>query len=87
MHQRDTVKWFANYMEHVLLDNDHKGGWRNIPLEELFSRLANETGELQTEINFPEQDMAAIIKECADIANFAMMVADVARKKAEETKK
>ena len=87
MHHREVVKWFASQMEQTLLDNDHKGGWRHMTIKELYSRLADEMGELQTEINFPEQDMAAIINECADVANFALMVADVARKKLEENQK
>ena len=76
---RKEVKEFAEQMEQKLQANDHKGGWRNCTVEELYARLLDEVSELQSELNFPEQDSDAIIAECADIANFAMMVADIAR--------
>jgi len=72
---REPVKWFAQQMEQQLKANDHKGGWDNCSMQYLLERLEEETHEL-TACSNEEQ----VIQECADIANFAMMIADQARK-------
>ena len=83
---REVVKWFSGKMEEKLMQNDHKGGWANCSIEDLYKRLLDEVRELQSEINFPTRDYEAIIKECADSSNFSMMIADLARKKLEESR-
>jgi NTP pyrophosphatase (non-canonical NTP hydrolase) len=80
---REQVKWFAEQMENKLKENDHKGGWDNCNVYWLWQRLQDESGELLTAINL-YRDLGAdknnIIKEAADVANFAMMIADIVRK-------
>ncbi len=69
---RKEVKLFAEQMEIALQRNDHKGGWDNCSFEYLFTRLIEEVGE----ISQAARNGDPITKECADVANFAMMIAD-----------
>lgn len=72
-----VVLWFAKRMEAKLAKNRHKGdrvGWLNSDPVALLKRIQGEWKEL-------EEAMASghaedITNECADVANFAMMVAD-----------
>ncbi|MEF2243988.1 hypothetical protein [Paenibacillus sp. IITD108] len=83
---RETVQWFAEQMEMKLRENDHKGGWEECSLDWLYSRLCQETKELWRSIDHPSTyNMVAL--EAADVANFAMMIADIARKLAGSNKK
>jgi NTP pyrophosphatase (non-canonical NTP hydrolase) len=82
MVMRPEVRAFANLMERELRNNDHKGGWKNDSAEDLMKRVLEEALELSEEvkINFgrtPEQRAYDIGEEAADVANMAMMVADV----------
>lgn len=67
---RQEVSWFSLEMERKLKANDHKGGWRDCSMDYLFRRLREEMDELA----LAEGD--DIIDEAADVANFAMMIAD-----------
>ena len=69
-------------MKEKLEENSFKGTWENMDNEDLFSYLRFETVELSDAI-FSEPD-EAIIRECADIANFAMMIAGNARRRIDE---
>lgn len=80
---RGSIRWFAEHMESKLKENDHKGGWEENTVDDLFEKMKIEIIELQEEL---ESDSipssipvwsANIIRECADIANFAMMIADI----------
>jgi hypothetical protein len=71
---RPEVLRFAQVMEARLRDNDHKGGWENESDSYLLRRLDEETTELQRAV-FGMTD-EYIIMEAADVANFAMMIAD-----------
>lgn len=78
---RPEVRSFANAMEEKLRANDHKGGWEEMRPEWLTGRLKGEVEELCEAVH-PAQGPAdrfpdRIIGEAADVANFAMMVADV----------
>jgi hypothetical protein len=75
---RESVQWFAQQMELKLRENDHKGGWSDHDFYSLFTRLKQEAQELETCPNSED------IREAADVANFAMMIADNARRKAPE---
>lgn len=92
---RPVVKWFAGIMEQKLKKNDHKGGWLKCDSESLLERLREETEELENVLGWRKQDTGrsvgegvqfidtsdeAIANEAADIANFAMMIADVCGK-------
>lgn len=79
---RPEVLAFAQAMEAQLRANDHKPGWRNDKPENLFVRLTEEASELDHEIaqKYVREtlfDPAEVLKEAADVANFAMMIADV----------
>lgn len=71
---REAVLWFAGEMESKLKVNDHKGGWYSCNLNYLSKRLTQERKELYDAIK--SDDKERVISECADIANFAMMIAD-----------
>lgn len=85
---RPEVVWFSIQMEKVLRDHDHKGGWDECENRWLFTRLEEEIGELHEALNVGWLERIEgygkaltinrkrAIKECVDIANFAMMIAD-----------
>lgn len=83
MDVREAVKWFAEQMEKKLRENEGKGGWDNCNIYWLIQRIREETNELLSAVNL-HRDLGAtkenIIREAADVANFAMMMADIARK-------
>lgn len=69
---RPEVARFALAMEAKLRANDYKRPWRNCPLQYLSMRLTQERRELFDAIAARKD----VIGECADVANFAMMIAD-----------
>ena len=72
---RECVKWFAKEMEKKLKENDHKPGWQEDCFEALYLRMKHEVREVAEA--FDKNNRAVIIiRECADVANFAMMIAD-----------
>lgn len=75
MNLRPEVQRFAELMELRLRANDHKPGWKQDILPALFRRLQQEAAELDGAIDFGTAD--EIAREAADVANFAMMIADV----------
>lgn len=82
---RLAVRRFAEAMEAKLQKNDRKGGWRGCEPGWLLLRLVDEVGELaeaalhlwRQRAGASEDDRRAVLAEAADVANFAMMVADV----------
>ena len=87
MEARTEVKVFSEIMEQKLKENDHKIHWSNFPPEELLVQLKEEVEELEfqlwkqtsTDAEAKEQEIK-LQRECADIANFAMMIADNVKK-------
>ena len=83
---RPTVQWFAEHMELKLRANDHKDGWSDERIRSLMKRLYGEAWELSLVLERCQADTIhesldpRIIAEAADVANFAMMVADNARR-------
>jgi hypothetical protein len=73
---RESVLRFAELMELTLRLNDYKGGWENEPPRALLKRLKDEVTELEIALDFAEYDVEKEA-ECVDVANFAMMIADV----------
>jgi NTP pyrophosphatase (non-canonical NTP hydrolase) len=69
---------FAQEMETRLRANDHKGGWADCDFPYLIRRIREETDELADTMRDVGglYDYAEIRREAADVANFAMMVAD-----------
>ncbi|MED3440244.1 hypothetical protein P4393_12335 [Bacillus subtilis] len=81
MNIREEVKNFSNVMEEKLQKNDHKGGWGDCSLDYLTLRMREEQAELFESLRlyhmFPSEDTRRRVQEeCADIANFCMMIAD-----------
>lgn len=70
---RREVRLFAQMMERKLSKNDHKSGWHSADPYMMLSRLEEEVGELRCALL--EGEGAA--DEAVDVANFAMMIADV----------
>ena len=69
---RSELAWFANEMERKLQLNDYKTGWKHMPLRQLLTRLKQETRELEKAI----KNGKSVVEEAADVANFAMMIAN-----------
>ena len=59
-------------------------GWKHESIAYLLNRLGEEVAELCDAIEF-NQPREVVIKECADVANFPMMIADVYRQKYKPT--
>lgn len=80
---RPEVQRFATLMEEALRRNEGKGGWHDDQPEELLLRAYEELGELHREVlrrfrsDEPGSWRNRIAREAADVANFALMVADV----------
>lgn len=71
--------WFLGEMQLKLQENSHKEGWINLHYPYLLRRIGGELAELRRAIK--KGDEEEIIREAADVANFAMMIADIARHK------
>jgi len=77
---RPEVRAFADLMEAQLRANDHKPGWKEDNAFALLERLREETEELNRAMyahDGLEEFQQRIALEAADVANFAMMIADV----------
>lgn len=72
---RKSVSRFADWMEFRLRKNDHKLGWSGDQNLMLHLRLMEEARELRKAITENAPAMV-IAHEAADVANFAMMIAD-----------
>jgi NTP pyrophosphatase (non-canonical NTP hydrolase) len=84
---REEVKWFSEQMENKLKANDDKGGWSNCDLFWLVDRLKEEVDELENSLyNYRSLigTKLEIIEEASDVGNFAMMIADIARKRLQQ---
>lgn len=83
---RPAVRRFASEMERWLRVNEWKGGWQDCDFVELESSLDYEVDELKRAILAARRGgpMADIVREAADVANFAMMIADNAAAKGDQ---
>lgn len=73
---RPVVMAFARAMETRLRQNDHKGGWEKVMDSWLFGRLLYKVGMLARCVLNSEGDTASTLQYAADMANYAMMIAD-----------
>ncbi len=84
---RPEVAAFALLMEAKLRENDHKGSWKGEATSYLSRRCGNELDELRAALRtlnaYDGMDAnkrlgyrATVAREAADVANFAMMIAD-----------
>lgn len=80
------IKKFAELMQHKLDINKHKDcasmnpdgkgrGWDGCSIDWLLMRLGKEYIELM-EVILANESPEEIAEECADVGNFAMMIAD-----------
>ena len=69
----NDLKLLTKEMKSKIDRDSHKGSWENIPIADLFDMLKVEVKELENALLSEPKDN--IIKECADVANFAMMIA------------
>jgi len=74
---RPEVSWFAHEMERKLQANDHKSHWIGESTNRLLKRLFDEFLELQLALALGSAKQ--VRDEAVDVANFAMMIADVVR--------
>lgn len=63
---------FAEAMKQKLSENEHKGYWDKLSLLELLYLLSNEVEELTDAILV--KDSVEVMREAADVGNFAMMI-------------
>lgn len=75
MTHRRRVSRFAEHMINKLKVNLYKGGWQQETNGYLIRRLRQEVEELRDAIR-DGRSAHHIINEAADVANFAMMIAD-----------
>lgn len=92
---RKEVQWFAEQMEKKLRENDDReSGWNRCSYGFLLKRIKEELEELHNQFGLfgvengyqPRSKTGRIIDEAADVANFAMMIADNVKKEKEITK-
>lgn len=72
-----TVEEFTNTMREKLEKHEHDRNWRDEDPLLLLVKLIGETHELLEELQLVPRDPARVGRECADVANFAYMIADV----------
>lgn len=71
---RPEVERFALAMESRLAEHEHKGGWRGLSLEQLFSRVVDQL-DATAKAHYAE-DRAAIARAATDAANYCLMIFD-----------
>jgi NTP pyrophosphatase (non-canonical NTP hydrolase) len=73
----EALQLFSNDMYIKLRENAHKAHWNTVTTEWLLNRCIEELEELKEAVT--NEDPGEIVREAADVANFAMMIADNAR--------
>ncbi|RKN86767.1 hypothetical protein [Paenibacillus ginsengarvi] len=83
--EREPVRWFAGLMESRLLENDYKGGWgpENCSMDFLSEQMDRKCRRY-VGLNGSGDTPEGFINTLADIANYAMMLADRMRRVGEE---
>jgi len=82
LYETMTLHWFVGVMLAKLGENAWKSPWSKSSVKWLRNRLRQEVAELGRAIR--NGDTAeAVAREAADVANFAMMIADNYRREAE----
>ena len=69
----ELVNSLAIDMLFKLRQNCHKAHWNTVSNAYLFERLKEEVAELESALSGDSED---VMLECADVANFAAMIAD-----------
>lgn len=76
---RVEVLDFAQDMEERLKANDHKNGNLDMSFNALLQRMNEEVDKLAIELNSDTRRVKRIVKEAANVANFALMIATKAK--------
>jgi hypothetical protein len=80
MNLRPEVKRFAEEMERQLQANEHKGGWEDCTICHLIVELRRNSYELERAALRVDAGLTSstpsVVRRAANVANFAMMVAD-----------
>ena len=79
----DSVMTLANKMDEKLSKNAHKGRWEDVNPLWAFKRLIDEASEL-LEAVLQGFDQDEVWKEAADVANFALIIAEANQRKLED---
>lgn len=69
---KEMTEPFNEAMVDKLVKNDYKGQWDSLNPIQAFKRIIDETAELMESI-INEQDPDEVLKEAADVANFAFI--------------
>jgi NTP pyrophosphatase (non-canonical NTP hydrolase) len=77
-----SVIRFVEAMARKLEVNSHKTGWRTMTPVQLLRRLKQEVRELERAVR-TDKHPDLVVMEAADVGNFAMMVADAVRFRAD----
>lgn len=74
---RRAVERFALGMERKLRQNDYKGGWKQMSVDEMLERLDEEVEELKKALHpMRKENPQRVFKEAVDVANFCLFIAD-----------
>lgn len=75
---RYSVVIYSEAMERVLRKNDHKDGWSEMSLGEIFDRIQEEMDEAEKAWNSVKkrEQYEKVSEELIDVANFCMMFYD-----------
>lgn len=73
------IKQLVDAMRYKLRKNAHKGRWEDLDVPGALKRLREEVDELEEALSRDSQ--IEIILEAADVANFALMIVNIAAKK------
>lgn len=79
--EAEAVQWFVGQMlaKLRLPENQAKESWLSMSDRDLLFRLSDEVSELLVSIQRGDPDRE-VIQEAADVANFAMFIADKRRR-------
>ena len=73
-----VTPWLLSVGAQKLRENAYKGSWREVSTGSLFTLLLHEVAELNEALHDAKPDRFKVVSECADILNFAAMIADLA---------
>lgn len=75
----EDIQQFLALMVHKLHKNVHKGRWESLSVNDAFELMRGEMRELRHAVF--EHNRDEIYLECADVANFAMIIASITRER------
>jgi hypothetical protein len=76
-----AIDFLREYQLQKFAEREYKGEWKHVTIGKLLTLMRREFSELTDAVGFGDHNEA--IRECADIANYAAIIADVLRLKSE----